>query len=94
MWHTGQAPVVPGPRVESGKHQQGVVDFLRCLWAGLRGGTYCWRKGKGSQNSQLFAMQSACQSWLLLPTNPLNPGEGTGGHWAGGGGPWKAARKG
>lgn len=74
MWHTGQAPVLPGPMEMS--WQLGVPGFLRHLWTGLRGGTQCcWWKGKEHQNSQ-FAMQSACQWWLLLPSNPFKSRRG------------------
>lgn len=31
MWHTGQAPVVPGPMEMNWKWQQGVLGFLRHL---------------------------------------------------------------
>lgn len=67
---TGQAPVLPGPMEE--------VEIAAVGLDCLRGGTYCWWKGKESQNSQLFCYVK-CLSVLgcFCQVIHLNPGEGT-----------------
>lgn len=95
MWHTGQAPVLPGPRRRVGDSSGvSLIFFQAPLCRSERRHLCCWWKGKGSQNSQLFAMQSAVSPWLLLPSNPFKSRRGDKmGHWDGGGVPWKAASK-
>lgn len=74
MWHTGQAPVLPGPR----RNSSGVsLIFCRHLCTGPRGGTYA-AAGRGREvriHSRLLC-KVLVSPWLLLPSNPFKSRRG------------------